>query len=36
MIPVSRPVGMAWVVGEVGGGMAAFTLTTEVPGSIAA
>ena len=32
--PLSRPVGMTWVVGEAGGGMAAFALVT--PGSIAA
>ena len=33
-LPVSRPVGMAWVVWEARGGMAAFALAT--PGSIAA
>ena len=27
-LPVSRPVGMAWIVGEAGGGMAAFALVT--------
>ena len=35
-LSVSRPVGMAWGVGEAGGGMMAFALATGSPGSIAA